>query len=585
MYEDFLGFNGRPFAPAPQARRYFPAGPIEAARHTLSRCIDRGEGFGLLVGPTGTGKTLLCQVLAEQFRSRMAIAQLSSGRICTRRNLFQAILFELGLPYRGMEDGELRLALADHLTNNETHQNGLLLLLDEAHTLPLRLLEEARLLTNLVRNGQPRVRLMLSGASVLEERIASPKLESFNQRIVARCYLQAFNYDETLAYIRSEIANVGGNADQVFAQDALQAVRRATDGIPRLVNQVCDHALILAYANGMRQISQAGIEEAWADLQQLPTPWNATASAPDQPRDIIEFGALEDVVPMKSPAEPAVLPRLRAIGEDGSGEEDESDLFYGEPVERLAKIEAKLESIDGDFQPAATGVQQVELVFPGAIDPFEEEFVEEEVVIDRFAEIETSLLADRPLMHGTEGRELSTLLDSAAGTSAPNHLDGNEASNSMASSETRENGPMLEPERDFAWADDLSRRNDQSNPGRAFDLRPAEDPVLPEFPEDSGSVSILIGGPIDEVPRSEPRGEAPSNSDQLVLAENLAEQPLEPLPPANLTSAMLTELGPDEDQDLIVVEDDPPEPSPPTPSPPQIRRQEYRQLFARLRRG
>src|SRR5437879_2391692 len=121
MYEAFFGLNDRPFAPAPQAKRYFPAGPAEAARQTLARCVDRGEGIGLLIGPAGTGKTLLCQVLADQFRARMAIAQLSSGRVSAPRNLFQAILFELSLPYRGMEEGELRLALVDYLTNKETH--------------------------------------------------------------------------------------------------------------------------------------------------------------------------------------------------------------------------------------------------------------------------------------------------------------------------------------------------------------------------------------------------------------------------------------------------------------------------------
>jgi hypothetical protein len=512
----------------------------------------------------------------------MAIAMLSSGRICTRRNLFQAILFELGLPYRGMEDGELRLALTDHLTTNETHQNGLLLLVDEAHTLPLRLLEEARLLTNLVRNGQPRVRLMLSGASVLEERIASPKLESFNQRIVARCYLQAFNYDETLAYIRSEIANVGGNADQVFAQDALQTVHRATDGIPRLVNQVCDHALILAYANGMRQIGQAGVEEAWADLQQLPTPWNASAAPPDQPRDIIEFGALEDVVPMKPPAEPTAT-RLRAVGEQ-DGDDDETDLFYGEPVERLAKIEAKLESIEGDFQPRASGLPQVELVFPGAVDPFEEEFVEEEVVIDRFAEIETSVLANRPLVRSAEGREISALLETNERTGDPNHLCIDESSRSLTADETTESCPSLDSGRDCVWAGKKSLLNDELETAEPPSLRPAEDPVLPELPEDSGTISIMIGGPMAELPQSDTPDEATRGSEPLLQTEKLAE-PQEPQPSATVSAALSTELGSEDDRDLIIVEDDPPEPNPPTPTPTPVRRQEYRQLFARLRRG
>ncbi|HEV2969744.1 MAG TPA: AAA family ATPase, partial [Pirellulales bacterium] len=558
----------------------------EAARSTLDRCIDRGEGIGLLIGPAGTGKTLLCQVLAEQFRSRMAIALLSSGRICTRRSLFQAILFELGLRYRGMEEGELRLALADHLTNIETHQDALLLLLDEAHTLPLRLLEEVRLLTNLVRNGHPRVRLVLSGASVMEERIASPKLDSFNQRIVARCYLQALNYDETLAYIRGEIANVGGNADQVFTLDALQSVHRATDGIPRLVNQVCDHALISAYANGARPISQAVIEEAWADLQQLPTPWNAAAGAADQPRDIIEFGALEDVVPLKPPRESAAAPRLRAVREEERvGDDGETDLFYGEPVERLAKIEAKLEAIEEDYQPPVPEVPRVDVVFPGAFDPFAEAFVEEEVVTDRFATLETSVLSNRPQVRSLEGRELSALLGMNETASDPEHLSINEVLSLPAADETQETSQLPELEARSASADAESPRNDESESEQPLSLRPAEDPVLPEFPEESGTVSILIGGQTVELPQSEIPGEALTFSGRFQQTVNLADATREPLQAASEPTTLSPDLASEDEQDLIVVEDDPPEPNPPAPMPPQVRRQEYRQLFARLRRG
>src|SRR5689334_17979584 len=92
MYESFFGFRERPFAVAPMASRYYSGAAIEAARQAVGRCIDRAEGAAIVVGPAGTGKTLLCQVLAEQFRGRLEIAQLMSGRLSNRRGLLQAIL-------------------------------------------------------------------------------------------------------------------------------------------------------------------------------------------------------------------------------------------------------------------------------------------------------------------------------------------------------------------------------------------------------------------------------------------------------------------------------------------------------------
>src|SRR5258708_400356 len=101
MYESFFQLNERPFSAAPRLDRYFPARAIEAARQTLTRCIERAEGAALLVGPSGSGKSLLCQLLADQFQSSFAVALLANGRLSSRRALLQAILFELGLPYRG----------------------------------------------------------------------------------------------------------------------------------------------------------------------------------------------------------------------------------------------------------------------------------------------------------------------------------------------------------------------------------------------------------------------------------------------------------------------------------------------------
>ena len=406
MYEASFGLRSRPFPAVPRTDRYFPAQAIETARQTLARCIERGEGPGLVIGPAGTGKTLLCQLLAEQFTSTLAVAHLASGGLRTRRGLLQAILFELGQPYRGLDEGELRLALVDYLTTGAVCAQGVLLLVDEAHTLPLRLLEEVRVITNLVVGGQPRVRLVLAGAPVLEERLASPRLESFSQRLAARCYLEALHRSETQAYIEAAIRTAGGSAEKIMAAEACQAVYHATNGVPRLINQVCDHALLLAYAAGEQEVSRARIEEAWGDLQQLPTPWNGEpAAARDQ--GSIEFGCLED--------EPAQAASPPAAAEASLAEEPSVVCVSGaaeaplpEPIERIESIERALELLDEDFRPAGSIGPEVEVVFDES-DPFSEPFEEEEIIVDRYMAVGRASGRPQPSPPDTAEAELTTL--------------------------------------------------------------------------------------------------------------------------------------------------------------------------------
>ena len=168
------------------------------------------KGSAVVLGPSGIGKTLLCQMLAEQFRDTLRTAVLSKGQLTTRRAILQAILYELKQPYRGMDESELRLALVDYITRSEECRAGVLLVVDEAHRLSLRLLDEIRMLTDLASEGQPRVRLILAGTDALEERLASPKLESLNQRIVARRDLEPLGRSETEQYIHAQLAAVGG---------------------------------------------------------------------------------------------------------------------------------------------------------------------------------------------------------------------------------------------------------------------------------------------------------------------------------------------------------------------------------------
>jgi type II secretory pathway predicted ATPase ExeA len=384
MYDGCFGLTRRPFASVPQVDQYFPANAIEGARTTLARCIQRGEGAGLVVAPSGTGKTLLCLLLAEQFRRSFQVAMLASGRLSTRRALFQAILYALGRPYRYMDEGELRLAMVEHLTTGEGSSRGMLLLVDEAHTLPLRLLEEIRLLSNLARNGQPLVRLVLAGAAVLEDRFATPKLDSFSQRLSARCYLEAFNRTETQDYIQWQIDSAGGLGSEVFPEATCQTAFQATGGVPRLVNQVCDHALLLAYVAGRKAIEPANVEEAWADLQQLPTPWSGGAKSDVADGGVIEFGSLDDSAEATdgAPSGSATSARVFRVA---SVEEEEAETGDDEPSEQIHRIEQLLATADDDFQPAGSIGPEIELHFEETAHPFQEEFEHEEVVSDRYA--------------------------------------------------------------------------------------------------------------------------------------------------------------------------------------------------------
>jgi type II secretory pathway predicted ATPase ExeA len=417
MYESFFGCRQRPFGSAPQVERYFPGRTIDAARQSLERCVGRAEGAALVVGPAGTGKTLLAAKLAEKFRDQFAVVRLGNGGLTTRRAFFQAVLYELNLPYRGLEEGELRLSLIDRLTADATDR-GMLLVVDDAHALPLRLLEEVRMLADLARRGEPRVRLVLVGAPSLEERLAVPRLTTLQQRITARCYLEAFDRQDTLAYVRHQIMVVGGEPLNVFTESALDAVYRATEGIPRLINQTCDHALVMACAGGVKPVDVAGIEEAWADLQQLPTPWSRAqgyAETTDAEQDdVIEFAA--------PPSAPVVSRREEVTRRDEVAEvyriaqDDVIEFVSAAPAEptpppeqTLDVIETHLAEWESDFTPVAKTEPEVELVLtPGRRDPFVEDFVEEEVVVDRYA-VADRTHGPRGQAYGSESRILAAL--------------------------------------------------------------------------------------------------------------------------------------------------------------------------------
>lgn len=384
MYETFFRFRQRPFLASPTMERYFPAPAIEHARQSLLRCVERAQGTGVLIGPAGTGKSLVCQILADQLAGSYRVALLANTRLSTRKSLLQSLLFELGLPFRGLDEGEMRLSLIQHIEPSADCPNGLLLIVDEAHSLPLRLFEELRALTNVVRQGRARVQLVLAGGPLLEERFTHPKLESFHQRIAARCYLSALQRSETFDYVLAQLAWVDAPNQDLFPPESLEAIYRATDGIPRLINQVCDLALSMAAEQGRSLIEPRQIEEAWAELQQLPAPWhNPTPSSSSSGSSIVEFGSLDDE-PLASPPSASV---------------------------EFGTLSATSEAAVEPWQ-STPRVEQVPEELPSQL--FGEGFTEQEVVVDRFATAREASIATRLRVSSGEGKELGALLQQAS---------------------------------------------------------------------------------------------------------------------------------------------------------------------------
>ncbi len=426
MYEQSFQLKSRPFTSTPFVNHYFPGQAIQKSLASARLCIDRGSGPVIVVGEVGTGKSLLLAMLEEQYRTQFSVVNLVCSRLHERQELLQSILFELQLPYRNMSEGELRLSLMDYLKPSHACPNGALLLIDEAQNLPVDLLDEIRLITNYVRNGQLRVRLVMAGDQRLEEQLADPKLESFNQRIAARCYLTALSQSETADYVVTHIDRAGGGGKQMFAERSLRAIHELTEGCPRFINQLCEHALILAATNGRLSVDEPLVREAWADVQSLPGTMGAgnnrmtTGSTfpavfeKDDNWTVIEFGSLDDEDQKTSamshnpyyeptaenlsaawqssveslrfddfndnPADPSPAANDSTSAETNWEHSFESPLLaHGEP--QLDVVEEFLEetesnvNVDSHYQPSAAS----------SLNPFAESFDEEEQIHDRYA--------------------------------------------------------------------------------------------------------------------------------------------------------------------------------------------------------
>ena len=302
MFKNHFSLHRLPFSTTPDVSGYFPAESIETARRTVMQVLKHGTGIPLIFGESGMGKSLLLRVLEKFFENDCHVVYMANQRLRTPKSLYQHLLFSLHQSYCGMDENELRLLFLDQLFQRETYR--IILLVDEAQSLGRSTLEELRVLLHYNHDENPEsIRLVLAGDRRFEERLTHPHLYAFQQQVVARCYLEKFRREETDKEILWQLKQAGCKTpDLVFLTEARKAVHQLTEGVPRIVHQLCQQALAHAAALDLSHIDETVVQTAWEILQQLPSSGNniATASSHDDKNStlVIEFGTLDDDEPI-----------------------------------------------------------------------------------------------------------------------------------------------------------------------------------------------------------------------------------------------------------------------------------------------
>ena len=254
MYESYYGFNEKPFSLTPDPKYLYRSESHANAFELLQYAIERREGFVVITGDIGTGKTTLCRALLEKIDRRTFTALLLNPFL-SEEDLLRAILQDLGvvsrsgerLPGRQPSKQELVNTLHDFLMSLVPIGGRAVLIIDEAQNLPLPILEQIRILSNFETDKEKLLQIFLVGQLNLLPLLRSPELRQLDQRVSIRYQLRPLTNDEVGAYVSHRLAIANGSKGVVFAPAALRLVYDYSAGIPRLINLLCDRALLAGY--------------------------------------------------------------------------------------------------------------------------------------------------------------------------------------------------------------------------------------------------------------------------------------------------------------------------------------------------
>ncbi|MDN5848664.1 MAG: AAA family ATPase [Nitrococcus sp.] len=275
MYESFFGFTGDPFRLTPDYRFCFRHRGFRKAKAYMEYGVHRAEGFVMVTGRPGTGKTtLIYDLLADLRKERLRVIQLNSTQL-EGSELIRMIAFKLSLQADHLDKASLLRQIIRSLDQDYRSKRRAILLVDEAQGLSESALEELRFLTNLEKEGQSLIQVFLIGQEPLRDMVRRPVMEQLHQRMIAASHLSALNEKETEAYICHRLGRVGWQGNPSFEPSLFAMIHRLSDGVPRRINQVLSRLLMFGFVEEKRDFRAADMRAVIEDLRdEMLLPWD-----------------------------------------------------------------------------------------------------------------------------------------------------------------------------------------------------------------------------------------------------------------------------------------------------------------------
>jgi len=266
MYKEFYGLRANPFNMNPDPRYLFLTRHTEEALACLTYGIQSRKGFVLLTGEVGTGKTTLINKLLEWLRlQQVATAFIFNSRLNTMQFL-DYMMADFSIPCDSKAKSQILLRLYNWLLDRYRAGETAVLIVDEAQNLSDEVLEEIRMLTNLETFTEKLLQIVLVGQPELEQKLKQPQLRQLRQRLALRAKTHPFTLEEAKAYVQQRLRIAGSNGQQIFEPESLAAIHRYANGIPRVINLLCEHCLVSGFVDQQKVIGPAVVDNVARDF-------------------------------------------------------------------------------------------------------------------------------------------------------------------------------------------------------------------------------------------------------------------------------------------------------------------------------